>query len=61
MTNKSVGIDFFTVAAHEFGHALGLEHSRNPAALMAPFYAGFKADFRLHNDDVTRMQAVYGS
>ncbi|MCU7725230.1 matrixin family metalloprotease [Actinoplanes sp. KI2] len=51
--------DLITVAAHELGHALGLGHSDDPAALMWPFYAG--AHRYLGVDDVRGMQSVYGS
>lgn len=47
------------MAAHEFGHALGLEHSDDPGALMFPVYT-FAKDFRLSQDDIRGMQELYG-
>uniref|UniRef100_A0A9J7XBP2 Matrix metallopeptidase 2 n=1 Tax=Cyprinus carpio carpio TaxID=630221 RepID=A0A9J7XBP2_CYPCA len=52
------GYSLFLVAAHEFGHALGLEHSEDPGALMAPVYT-FTKTLRLSNDDVKGIQELY--
>ncbi|XP_030641080.1 matrix metalloproteinase-9 [Chanos chanos] len=53
------GYSLFLVAAHEFGHALGLEHSSIQDALMYPMYKYVK-DFSLHSDDTAGIQFLYG-
>lgn len=53
------GYSLFLVAAHEFGHSLGLEHSSIREALMYPMYT-YVADFHLDSDDVNGIQFLYG-
>lgn len=49
----------FTVALHEAGHALGLDHSDVTGAVMQQFYDG--PAITLHQDDIDGIQSLYSS
>lgn len=56
-----IGYILFLVAAHEFGHSLGLDHSNVRGALMYPLYSYKNPDtFVLPQDDVRGIQSLYG-
>lgn len=58
---SAAGYVLFMVAAHEFGHSLGLSHSDDPGALMYPVYSYRDPDtFVLPRDDVNGIQSLYG-
>uniref|UniRef100_A0A8C5WEH7 Collagenase 3 n=1 Tax=Leptobrachium leishanense TaxID=445787 RepID=A0A8C5WEH7_9ANUR len=60
-TTDYKGYNLFIVAAHEFGHALGLDHSRDPGSLMYPVYTYVEPrSFILPDDDVQGIQELYG-
>ncbi|CAB4305519.1 unnamed protein product [Prunus armeniaca] len=54
------GMDLETVALHEIGHLLGLEHSSVEGAVMLP---GIRAGFTqsLHADDIQGIKALYNT
>jgi hypothetical protein len=51
--------DLLTVALHEFGHALGMDHSTDTTADMYAAYTGLKQS--LSADDVAGIQSIYGA
>lgn len=57
--SESNDVDLLTVAAHEIGHTLGFDHSRDPQALMYPSYIG--PHRFLGADDIAGAQDVYGA
>lgn len=44
--------DAFNIAAHEFGHALGLGHSNDPEDLMYPSYDSSSIGYRIYPSDL---------
>ncbi|XP_054482527.1 collagenase 3a isoform X2 [Anoplopoma fimbria] len=58
---SNTGYVLFMVAAHEFGHSLGLSHSDDAGALMYPNYSYRNPEtFVLPRDDVKGIQSLYG-
>ncbi|XP_013774418.1 matrix metalloproteinase-2-like [Limulus polyphemus] len=60
-SSDSEGVDLFSVAAHEFGHSLGLAHSSVIDSLMFPYYQPIGDDLRLPYDDAVGVQQLYGA
>ncbi|XP_062909859.1 stromelysin-1-like isoform X1 [Mobula hypostoma] len=60
-TTTSMDFNLFLVAVHEAGHSLGLDHSKDPNSVMAPFYKYVNTEgYTLPRDDVNGIQLLYG-
>ena len=57
--NVGTQYDLFTVMVHEFGHALGLNHSTTTTACMYATYNG--VDSALNADDISGIKAIYSA
>lgn len=53
-------IDMISVAMHEIGHLLGLEHSKVEAAVMYPYIGHGVDKTTLNEDDIAGIRALYG-
>ncbi|VDD97007.1 unnamed protein product [Enterobius vermicularis] len=60
-------IDLYTIAKHEIGHVLGVEHNQDPLSVMAPYYntplnrttRQFK-DISFRDEDIRKIRSLYG-
>ncbi|CAB1348047.1 unnamed protein product [Coregonus sp. 'balchen'] len=60
-TAGSKGFNLYLVAAHEFGHSLGLRHSQNPESLMYPTYKSSRSAHNLlSKEDIAIINSLYG-
>ena len=55
--SKMKGTILLSVATHEIGHLLGLDHSSDPTSLMFPY---INNSLKPQEEDISRIQKLYG-
>ncbi|XP_021361148.1 matrix metalloproteinase-24-like [Mizuhopecten yessoensis] len=58
-TGTATSPDLLAVATHEFGHAIGLDHSADYTSIMSPFFSASRTE--LTQSDIRAAQTIYGS
>ncbi|KAF9595888.1 hypothetical protein IFM89_005374 [Coptis chinensis] len=53
-------IDLESIAVHEIGHVLGLQHSAIPEAVMYGLFSPGEQKRELHSDDILGIRTLYG-
>ena len=53
---KCLGQNLLYVAVHEFGHSLGISHSKTRGAIMWPWAGEYIPNFKLQPDDIQAIQ-----
>lgn len=57
----SRAFDLAWVATHEIGHSLGLDHSRDPDAVLAAYVSPNQRFVALDNDDISEIRQLYAA
>lgn len=60
VNGQSGTIDYTWTALHEIGHAIGLDHALDSAAIMWPWFEVFRPNLKLNQDDIHGIQSIYG-
>lgn len=56
----ATGTNFFSVALHEIGHALGLKHTQRQNAIMHAQYKPYDPNMNVTDDEKHGIQYIYG-